>query len=82
MVHINIKKLTPKSCAIAFYKKFLIAVLLFSYGWCGTMGDYSTFPNEETKIESDNGWGFCEKSCYPDMDVSLGGIAREKVGLS
>jgi hypothetical protein len=43
------------------------------------MNDYSTFPEEEIKISPESGWGFCEKSCYPDMDVSLGGIAREKV---
>ena len=54
--------------------------LLSSYGWCGTMGDYLTFPDYTSKVEPDNGWGFCEKSCYPDMDVGLGGIAREKVG--
>ena len=44
------------------------------------MGDYSTFPDYNSKVAPDNGWGFCEKSCYPDMDVGLGGIAREKVG--
>jgi hypothetical protein len=43
------------------------------------MKNYDEFPNSETDIQHESGWGFCEKSCYPDMDVSLGGIAREKV---
>jgi len=56
-------------------------VFIFSYGWCGTIRDYSSFPEGDVQVETDSGWGFCERSCYPDTDVSLGGIARKKVDV-
>ena len=31
-------------------------------------------------VKENRGWGFCQRSCYPQTEVALGGIERFKVG--
>ena len=57
-----------------------------SYGWCGTVHHqpHHTRPGSKLRkqhidVRKDKGWGFCQRSCYPETEVALGGIERFKV---
>ena len=52
--------------------------LIFSYGWCGTIQDFSSFTEQKFSVTSDGGWGFCQKSCFPSPEDALGGVERFK----
>ena len=60
--------------------------IFISYGWCGTVHHR---PQKDPKshkqvidVKENKGWGFCQRSCYPQTEVALGGIERFKVSLS
>ena len=51
-----------------------------SYGWCGTIHNFSSLENQVLEVTSTKGWGFCQRSCYTELHkVPLGGIERFKV---
>ena len=57
--------------------------IMISYGWCGTVHHR---PQQDPKshkqhidVKKNKGWGFCQRSCYPQTEVALGGIERFKV---
>jgi len=53
-----------------------------SYGWCGTVHhrpqQNPKIHNQHIDVRENKGWGFCQRSCYPQVDVALGGIERFK----
>jgi len=64
MVHANENILYPRAC---------------SYGWCGTIRNYTNFEEQRIDVEEHDGWGFCQKSCFPSPEEELGGVERVKV---
>ena len=49
-----------------------------SYGWCGTIHNYTSFAEQRLEISESDGWGFCQRSCFPKEDEELGGVERHK----
>ncbi len=50
-----------------------------SYGWCGTIHNYTSFEDQRLNVTPSSGWGFCQKSCFPSPEEELGGVERFKV---
>ena len=51
-----------------------------SYGWCGTIHNYTGLEEQTLEVHPAKGWGFCQRSCYTELDkIPLGGIERFKV---
>ena len=51
-----------------------------SYGWCGTIHNFSSLENQVLEVSATKGWGFCQRSCYTELHkIPLGGIERFKV---
>ncbi len=50
----------------------------YSYGWCGTMHNYTSLADQKVNVSESDGWGFCQRSCFPSDKSALGGIERYK----
>ena len=52
----------------------------YSHGWCGTIHNFSSLEDQTLEVSSTKGWGFCQRSCYTELEtIPLGGIERFKV---